>query len=209
MPSDIDICNLALARLGDSATVASIAPPEGSVQAEHCARFYPLARNALLEMHPWGFATRRVRPARLEAAPPGWAYAFALPSDSLRVIDVIPCHPPMPEGFLSECGFLPPVLRPEFSVEDGKLLTNIEDFTLIYTFIPRDASGFPPLVVEALSWLLASHLAGPLVKGDSGAKLAQACYQTFRVAASSAIASDAKARRASLDFIPSGIRARL
>jgi hypothetical protein len=208
MASDIDICNLALARLGDSATVASIAPPEGSVQAEHCARFYPLARNALLEMHTWGFATRRIRPARLEHAPPGWLYAFALPSDLLRAVDVKPCHPPMPEGFLPECGFLPPVSRPEWSVEDGKLLTNIEDFTLIYTVLPRDASGFPPLFVEALSWLLASQLAGPLEKGDAGAKMAQACYQTFRVVVASAIASDANQRRASLDFIPSGIRAR-
>ena len=50
MASEVDICNLALGHLGDNATVASLNPPEGSVQAQHCARFYPIARDALLEM---------------------------------------------------------------------------------------------------------------------------------------------------------------
>ena len=60
MSSEIDICNLALARLGDDATVASIDPPEGSAQAEQCARFYSIARDTMLEMHDWRFATKRV-----------------------------------------------------------------------------------------------------------------------------------------------------
>ena len=64
MASEVEICNLALARLGDAATVVSIDPPEGSAQAEHCAMFYPMARDTLLAQHPWGFAQRRVRPAR-------------------------------------------------------------------------------------------------------------------------------------------------
>ena len=46
MASDVDVCNLALAHLGDEATVASISPPEGSAQAGHCARFYPMARDS-------------------------------------------------------------------------------------------------------------------------------------------------------------------
>ena len=59
MASEVEICNLALAHLGDEATVASIDPPEGSAQAEHCQRFYPVSRNSLLEMHDWAFATKR------------------------------------------------------------------------------------------------------------------------------------------------------
>ncbi|NBQ76422.1 MAG: hypothetical protein EBU14_13895, partial [Acetobacteraceae bacterium] len=60
MASEVDICNLALANLGDTATVASINPPEGSAQSEHCSRFYPIARDTLLEMHNWNFSTRRI-----------------------------------------------------------------------------------------------------------------------------------------------------
>ena len=48
MATEVDICNLALAHLGDDATIASLNPPEGSAQAEKAARFYPIARNSLL-----------------------------------------------------------------------------------------------------------------------------------------------------------------
>ena len=65
MASAVDICNLALARLGDSATVASIDPPEGSAQSEHCARFYPLARRQIFEAHNWSFLIRREKLAPL------------------------------------------------------------------------------------------------------------------------------------------------
>ena len=57
MATEVDICNLALAHLGDDATIASINPPEGSAQAEKAARFYPIARNTLLELHSWNFAS--------------------------------------------------------------------------------------------------------------------------------------------------------
>ena len=59
MASDVDICNLALSFLGDDANVSSISPPEGSQQSEHCARFYPIARDGLLQMHNWNWASRR------------------------------------------------------------------------------------------------------------------------------------------------------
>ena len=58
MATEVDICNLALAHLGDDATIASLSPPEGSAQAEKAARFYPIARNTLLEMHTWNFASK-------------------------------------------------------------------------------------------------------------------------------------------------------
>ena len=75
MASTVDICNLALAHLGDTATVASIDPPEGSAQSEHCARFYPIARDSLLEMHAWNFSMRRINLAQLTNSWPEWQYA--------------------------------------------------------------------------------------------------------------------------------------
>ena len=36
MSSDVDICNLALARLGDEANIVSISPPDQSAQAGYC-----------------------------------------------------------------------------------------------------------------------------------------------------------------------------
>src|SRR6185312_16246570 len=96
--SEVTICNLALAHLGDTATVASIKPPDASVQAQLCARFYPVARDALLEMAQWGFATRRVQPAQVTAptvtdadgnTKQTWLYAYAVPSDMVNVQAVL------------------------------------------------------------------------------------------------------------------------
>ena len=50
MSTPVDICNLALARLGDEANVQSISPPDGSTQAALCAQFYPIARDTALTM---------------------------------------------------------------------------------------------------------------------------------------------------------------
>ena len=58
MATEVDICNMALSFLGDRATVTSINPPEGSAQAEHCARFYPMALNEMLAQARWSFATK-------------------------------------------------------------------------------------------------------------------------------------------------------
>src|SRR5512135_2814386 len=89
MASDVDICNLALAQLGDAAAVQSINPPDQSAQAAHCARFYPVARDALLEMHTWGFATLRVALAQVSNPFPQWQYAYAAPSDAINYLEVL------------------------------------------------------------------------------------------------------------------------
>ena len=58
MASEVDICNMALAHFGQDASIDAIDPPDGSAEAEHASRFYPMARDALLERHAWPFAVR-------------------------------------------------------------------------------------------------------------------------------------------------------
>lgn len=184
MSSVIDICNLALAHLGDSATISSIDPPEGSVQAEHCARFYPIARDALLERHPWRFATRRATLAALVADGYNWSQVYARPNGALRILSVIPSGAAsFTETQPFECS----------TTEDGTpaIYTNLGDATVIYTASAPDTTRYSPLFVDALAWLLASYLAGPIIKGDSGAAMAKACFQTFRMVLSEATVSDA------------------
>lgn len=188
MASEVSICNLALSHLGDVATVSSIEPPEGSAQAEHCAIFYPQARDTLLEMHAWTFATRRVPGAVLATPSWSWRYAYAVPNDCLKVLSVIPYYADM---FLES---------EDYQVEgaaDGTriLLTDLEGASVRYIHRLTDPSKFSPLFVDALAWLLASHLAGPIIKGDTGAAAASRCFQTFRVQFGSAAASDANQRR--------------
>lgn len=206
MASAVDICNLALSHLGDTATVASLDPSEGSAQAEHCARYYPIARDSLLEMHPWGFATRRVQLAQLSNPWPEWLYAYAQPSDALNILAVLPpdatddynAIPAAPHrhGDCSAGAYTPQ----KFSCEvDGNgasvILTDQADAVLRYTSLVYDTTKFSPLFVMTLSWHLASMLAGPIIKGDAGASEAQRCTAMMKAYLSKATVSDASQRR--------------
>lgn len=201
MASEVDICNLALARLGDNATVASIDPPEGSAQAEHCARFYPVARDSLLEMHAWKFATRRVLLAQLTTDTWNWTFAYAEPTGVLKLLAVLPASASSDDD------------TQEYEAEtDGNgtpiILTDLEGASLRYVAHVTDTTVFSPLFVDALAWLLASYLAGPVLKGDAGAAMAKACLQSFMLALSNAKVSDANQRKVRPEHKPDWIAGR-
>jgi hypothetical protein len=199
--SEVDICNLALGHIGDSATVSSINPPEGSAQAEHCSRFYPIARDALLEMHPWGFATKRINLALLTSGYPEWEYCYAMPADALNVLAVLPSD--ATDDYTSPAtsgGIYSP--QP-FNVEttDGGvnvIYTDQPNAALRYSGLVTDTTKFGPLFTTSLSWLLASYLAGPVIKGDAGTAQAQRCMKMFQILYAQATVSDANQRRNTL-----------
>lgn len=216
MASEVDICNLALAHLGDSATVASLDPPEGSPQSEHCARFYPIARDSLLEMHAWGFATRRKQLAQVSNNWPEWTYAYALPSEAINLIAVLPVDATddtnirFPNSSLNDNGGYMP--QP-FIVEAGEngtgvLLTDLPNAVLRYTAIVTDPTVFSPLFTVALSWHLASMLAGPILKGDAGAAEGKRCTAMMQSFLSQAKISDANQRRLSVQHTVGWMRER-
>lgn len=198
MSSEVAICNLALAHLGDSATVASIDPPEGSAQSEHCARFYPIARDALLEMHAWKFATRRARLAALEVDTFDWAFAYAEPTGCLRTLAVLSdTSASTAEG--------QPYETESSSSGASIIYTNQADAVLRYVVRVIDTTKFPPLFVDTLAWLLTSYLAGPVIKGDAGAAAGKSAYQNFLFALSLAKTSDANQRKLDLAHTPDWI----
>jgi hypothetical protein len=206
MASEVDIANLALAHLGDTATVSSIDPPDGSAQAEHCARFYPFARNSLLEMATWGFATKRVALALLTNTWNQWQFAYAVPAGLISTIAVLSSEATddysAPPAALVNCqtDLLGTLYTPQpFTVEtiaDGSqiILTNVENAILRYTYTVEDTTQFSPLFTLALSWLLASFLAGPLIKGETGAAEAKRCLAAFQAFKAEAVMSDANDR---------------
>jgi hypothetical protein len=213
MASEVSICNLALAHLGDSATVLSIDPPEGSAQAEHCARFYPIARDALLEMHTWGFATRRATLAEVTNSWPEWDYAYAVPSNAVNLIAVLSSD--ATDDYVesvpsSTVGPFSPKPFANETTEDGTqvILTDQESAVLRYTTIVEDTTKFSPLFVVTLSWHLASFLAGPIIKGDAGAAEAKRCAAMAMQYLSQAKQSDAGQRRVPVSHEPEFLRAR-
>ena len=213
MASVVDICNLALAHLGDNATVASIDPPEGSAQAEHCQRFYPIARDSLLEMHSWNFSTTRANLALLSITIPEWDYVYAAPNDALNVLAVLPpdaqddystrMAPADVYGYTANnvpINYAGSYTPQNFSMEtlaDGTqiICTDQKSAVLRYTRLITDTTQFSPLFTMTLSWHLASMLAGPILKGDVGAAEAKRCAQVAMSYLSQARVSDTNQRQ--------------
>ncbi len=212
MASEVDICNLALGHLGDRATVASIDPPEGSAQAEHCARFYPISRDTLLEMHAWNFATKRVVLPQLGSGWPEWDYAYAKPNDAIVILAVTP--PGVTDDYSAIGSTMASAYTPQpYSVEvdaDGADVIYSDTAEAVARYIARvtDTTRFSPLFVEALTWHLAAKLAGPVLKGDAGAAEAKRCMQMADYWIAKAKVSDANQRMVRPTHTPSWIGAR-
>lgn len=222
MPSDVDICNLALSHIGDVADVQSIYPPDGSTQAGFCSRFYPIAITSILEMHTWDFATCRVGLAPLQENPARtWRHAYASPAGMLSAISVLSPHArndytergghlddqwnnrwfrPMPDyPNPADVHYTP---QP-FSIEtDSKgnriILTDVRDAVLRYTVSVDSPNQFSSLFVLALSYQLASMLAGPIIKGDTGMQVSTSMLEKAAATVSQAKTSDANQRRIEL-----------
>lgn len=212
MSSEVDIANIALSRLGNRANVTSLDPPEGSPEAAHCAIFYPIARDSLLEMHAWAFSSRRIPMALLASAPPSeWQYAYAAPDDVLRILAVTsneasddystglqPPYSPFgaPNTETSFGVYTPqPYVRESLADGSSVIYTNQINAVLRYTVRITDSTRFTPLFTDTLAVLLASYLAGPILKGDSGRRVGQSLRQEAKMMLGEAATSDANQRR--------------
>lgn len=201
MASAVDICNLALSHLGDAANISSIDPPEASLQAELCQRFYPIARDFILERHTWRFATKRQELAILSSITlPSWQHAFGVPSDMIRPVKLLntdAADDQESESFIIEMVGTTQVL-----------FANIDTPRITYIARVTDTAKFSPLFVSALSYQLAGYLAGPLMKGDAGRKEAVSLRRLAENDLALAITSDANSQDAKPEHMPTTLRNR-
>ena len=163
--------------------------------------FYPQARDAMLEMHEWRFATKRVLLALTVSDTFEWTFAYALPAGMLRALAVLP-----ETAAADDEG---DDFDQQLNADDAQvILTNCGLASLKYTARVVDTTRFPPLFVEALSWLLAAHLAGPLIKGKQGQEVARGCMQMFAAFLTQAKVSDANQRKVEPAHTPGWIGGR-
>jgi len=184
MASEVQICNLGLSRFGDAANVLSIDPPDGSVQAEKCAQFYPVARDATQEAFEWAFCTRRANLVQITNPLSSWVYAYALPNKFLQAWRVL-----LP-GEIDESN------TQAYKLETSNagafvLYTNVENASLVYAHQETNTGRFSALYTDALSWLLASYTAGPILKGKTGVAAQESAYRMHVAMLARAAAADA------------------
>lgn len=203
MASAVDICNLALGHLGDEATVSSISPPEGSAQAEHCARFYPVARDVALVAHAWNFATRRIALAAVTNTVDSWAFAYAVPTGYLAILSVL-----KPES--TDDTDIQDFVIESTGAGDEILYTNVDLAVARYIVRVVDTAKFSPLFVSATSWLLASYLAGPIMKGKTGLAAKRSCLDAYAAELGKAAMLNANSGKTSVypNHVPQAISVR-
>lgn len=182
MASEVDVCNLALSHIGQASDISSISPSDGSADADHCARFYPIARNELLEEFDWTFARKRGTLAELTNDREDFAYRYARPADCLKERRLLP------DGYGDDQNDILNWQR-----EGDSVYTDDELSVLVYTRLLTDPTKFSPLFVIALSWRVASYIAGPILKDPTG----QTAIRLRNV--SDAMAGRAKESDANLD----------
>lgn len=147
MASEIDICNLALGRLG-AERITNLDNAQ-TPNEQLCQLFYPVARDMMLESRDWSFLMKRTALTTPNPVPPEWGYgqSFSLPSDVYRVID---CRRDTFDGQPSSF---------EWRKELNEILC---DTDIVYIrYISRDvaAASYSTLFVMAVSTMLASLMA--------------------------------------------------
>lgn len=205
MASIVQICNMALSHIGAGPLISSISPPDGSVEAGYCATFYDMARTELLEPGTWAFALRRAELATVTNPSSAWVYAYALPSDCLRALRIL--RPSVAVTVFTQDEV---ALRQDdrdgapFDIEGQVLYSDQEAATLLYSVDVTDSARFTPSFAATLSYLLASYLAGPIIKGNEGARVSDAMRSRAMSMAEVSLASAANASSAEV-FVTSSI----
>lgn len=216
--TDIDICNMALSTLGSATTVTSITPPtgDGSAAALYCVTFYPIARQEALETGTsWSFAKRRAALVATTNLSSVWTYAYSLPANCMTPVKVFALSAiQSPDAVFSE-GWRPNESQgADFTIETNAssvpvLLTNEPDAELLYLVDQTDTTKWSTDFVVGVAELLASYLAGPIIRGAAGAKAKASLRENAMRMLEAAAANDGNSSESSTaEHTSSFIRAR-
>ncbi|MCK4518441.1 hypothetical protein KAT92_06695 [Candidatus Babeliales bacterium] len=199
MASEIEICNLALSNIR-AGSINSFT--EGSLQAQQCNLKYSILRNRVLK-ESWGFNHKIRALSVLTTEVFNWVYAYQYPTDCLKINRLVGAHEELSNtdadvvSRLLDSQLLPirdtqPIVSYElFNFDDNKVIgANEADLRIDYTAKITDPNLFSDDFILALSHLLASELAIPLIGAEVGRQLRSDSLQMYKEYLHAAIADD-------------------
>lgn len=146
MSDTLSICNGALLKIGVP-RIQGLS--EQTKEARACNSEFDKARETLLRLYPWGFASGRVTLAPDPVPPPfEYEYALALPADCLRIVELYQY-----EG--------------QHKVEGRYLLANSDVIYLKYVKDITDMSKADSLFIACLEWWLGYNLSRYLTESET------------------------------------------
>jgi hypothetical protein len=148
--TEVDICNLALDRLGQRA-IASIETPTTEIE-EVCARHYPAAVRELLRRFIFNFSKKYAVLTKSATKTPAFGYtsAYQLPNDFVRLLALgdIAINDDTPAGL--------------YDMSEGHIFTDAADaagLKISYVYDDPAISTWDPLFVRLVTLHLAANMA--------------------------------------------------
>lgn len=183
--NQVEVCNLALGRIGQGASRPLQALDEGSETANACLRVFAPAMAAMLREYEWPFATRSAALSVSAEAVDGWAYVYAYPDNCAYLLAVAEAG--------QDATRLPvKALRRPFGLvaaADGESLlvaSNVPEARAWYTVNVTNPHFGDALFQDALAWRVAAEL-GLGLKADP--QLSVNAGNQYRLALSKALAA--------------------
>lgn len=176
--SIVDVCNIALDLIGQGGHIQSL--DEHSTEAEACKRHFQLVYNNALNTYNWSFARRDEvittddLLADVVALP--YKHTYRLPEDIMRILRLTEID----AGAEDETLATRQAIQFNFRNYDGtKVLATdaVAPFVVQYQAYLDDIDQCPPTFISALTYILASRLAGAFIGGTSGYDVGVKLYQ--------------------------------
>ena len=156
MASVVNMCNSALNLLGAS-TIAALT--DDTKNARLCNQRYDPVRNRVFRSHAWNCLHKRVQLAQNSTAPVvEYSYAYALPSDCLRVLKI---HNGTTDSIASAL---------DYKLEGRNIVTDEGTIYLIYIALDTDPNNYDVYLQESIAAVLAADLAYAITNNATLAK---------------------------------------
>jgi len=200
MTSEVEVCNLALGNIR-AASINNLTEP--SVQAQQCKLRYPILRDRCLRELPWQFNHKIRALASLSTEIFNWAYAYSYPVDCLKINRLVGSFEELPAGSSDVASRLldsrvinlkeqkRQIPYEIFNFDDTKTIGSDQpDLRVDFSAKITDPNLFSDDFILALSHLLASELAIPVVGAELGRALRKDSLQLYTSYFASAVAAD-------------------
>lgn len=168
----------------ESLNYSGLAGAFAQKEALACALHFANAQDYLLQLHPWVFARKESAPAQLTSSMGGWRYAYALPTDCLKVLALIRVPSRAGEDGIYHRATGAEELR-HWEQAGRAVACNSKGIRARYTARISNSDLWDPCFTEAFCAILAMRIA-PMVCGN--AAIAGPMAQAMSVVADSAIA---------------------
>ena len=200
MSSEVEVCNLALSNIR-AGSINSF--NEGSVQAQVCKLKYPILRDRCLREIPWQFNHKIRALASVTTEIFNWSYAYSYPADCLKIRRLVGSFEELPAGSsnvasrLLDSRVIPlkdirrQIPYEVFNFDDSKVIGSDQpDLRIDFAAKVTNPNLFSDDFIMALSHLLSSELAVPIVGAELGRALRSDSLQLYKSYLASAIATD-------------------